>query len=143
MRYVDSSALAKRYVTEADGDVVRGLEPEGLTTSRLSEVGVASALSRRKREGVCTTGDHDLALEALISDLSRIPVIEVASRVTSRARDLVRRHPLRAADAIHLASCLLLQATTRGPVELVAFDRKLRDAAKLEGLAVLPPDTAR
>ena len=97
-------------------------------------------MSRRRREGVCTAGEHELALDALSMDLSRIPVIEVATRVTARARRLVERHPLRAADAIHLASCLLLQGTTGQAVEFVAFDRKLRAAAKREGLAVLPSD---
>lgn len=77
-----------------------------------------------------------------MDDLTTSRLSEVASRVTSRARDLVCRHPLRAADAIHLASCLLLKETTNGPVELVAFDRKLREAAQIEGLAVFPPDAA-
>lgn len=109
----------------------------------MSEVEVASALSRRRREGVCTIGEHDVALNALSVDLSRIPVIEIASRVTARARALVRRHPLRAGDAIHLASCLLLQDTTGEAVKLVAFDRRLRVAAQTEGLSVVPPKTDR
>ena len=120
--------------------MVRSLGPDGLTTSRLSEVEVASALSRRRREGVCGTGEHDLALKELGSDLSGMSVLEIASGVAARAREIVSRHPLRAGDAIHLASCLLLQNTTGQTVDLVAFDRKLRAAAELEGLAVIPPE---
>lgn len=82
-----------------------------------------------------------MALKALSVDLSRIPVIAIASPVAGRARDLVARHPLRAGDAIHLASCLLLQDTTGEAVELVAFDRRLRAAAQIEGLSVVPPTT--
>ena len=119
---------------------MRSLGPDGLTTSRLSEVEVASALSRRRREGVCSAGEHDLALQELGSDLSGMSVIEIASGVAARARDIVSRHPLRTGDAIHLASCLLLQNTTGQTVDLVAFDRKLRAAAELEGLAVIPPE---
>ena len=119
---------------------MRSLGPDGLTTSRLSEVEVASALSRRRREGACTASEHDLALQELGSDLSGMSVIEIASGVAARAREIVSRHPLRAGDAIHLASCLLLQNTTGQTVDLVAFDRKLRAAAELEGLAVIPPE---
>ena len=119
---------------------MRSLGPDGLTTSRLSEVEVASALSRRRREGACTASEHDLALRELGSDLSGMSVIEIASGVAARAREIVSRNPLRAGDAIHLASCLLLQNTTGQTVDLVAFDRKLRAAAELEGLAVIPPE---
>jgi len=117
---------------------VRCLSPEGLTTSRLTEVEVASALSRRRREGTCTAVEHDMALDALRTDLSGMSVIEMASGLAARARNLVTRHPLRAGDAIHLASCLLVRDTTGQPVELVAFDRQLRAAAELEGLTVAP-----
>ena len=119
---------------------MRSLGPDGLTTSRLSEVEVASALSRRRREGACTASEHGLALQELGSDLSGMSVIEIASGVAARAREIVSRNPLRAGDAIHLASCLLLQNTTGQTVDLVAFDRKLRAAAELEGLAVIPPE---
>ena len=119
---------------------MRSLGPDGLTTSRLSEVEVASALSRRRREGACTASEHDLALQELGSDLSGMSVIEIASGVAARAREIVSRNPLRAGDAIHLASCLLLQNTTGQTVDLVAFDRKLRAAAELEGLPVIPPE---
>ena len=79
-----------------------------------------------------------MALDALRTDLSGMSVIEMASGLAARARNLVTRHPLRAGDAIHLASCLLVRDTTGQPVELVAFDRQLRAAAELEGLTVAP-----
>jgi predicted nucleic acid-binding protein len=42
--------------------------------------------------------------------------------------------PVRTFDALHLASCRAESQT-----ELVATDKRLRDAAKLLGLSVFPP----
>ena len=55
MRYFDASALVKRYVREpAAVSVRRLLKSDRAATSRLSEVEVASALTRRAREGAFT-----------------------------------------------------------------------------------------
>ena len=48
------------------------------------------------------------------------------------------RHPLRAGDAIQLASALLLRRELGEPVKFVAYDNRLKAAAKAEGLVVVP-----
>jgi hypothetical protein len=45
---------------------------------------------------------------------------------------------LRASDAIQLASCLLLQRELQVAVRFVVFDDRLREAARTEGLSLLP-----
>jgi hypothetical protein len=64
-------------------------------------------------------------------------VIELLPEVTSAALDLLARHPLRAGDAIQLASCLTLRARTDVDVSFVAFDGRLVEAARAEGATVL------
>jgi predicted nucleic acid-binding protein len=126
----------KRYVREAGSDRVRGWLAEGTAaTSRLTEVEIASALMRRWREGGFGTAERDRALTALVNDLEALTVVEVAPPVAARARRLLERHPLRAGDAVQLASCLLLRDATGGPVAFAAFDGRLSEAAKAEGLA--------
>ena len=57
------------------------------------------------------------------------------SRSTTAAATLVEKHPLRAADALHLASALEL----RSPDLVVAvWDEHLAAAARAEGLRVVP-----
>ncbi len=51
---------------------------------------------------------------------------------------LLKRHPLRAADALQLASCLELEKGIRLPVLFVAYDGRLNEAAKKEGLEIEP-----
>jgi predicted nucleic acid-binding protein len=128
----------KRYVREEGSDRVRDWLAAGTAaTSRLTEVEIASALMRRWREGSFGTAERDRALAALVGDLGNLTIVEMAPSVTSRARRLLERHPLRAADALQLASCLLLLDATGGPVVFAAFDGRLSDAARAEGLTQL------
>ena len=128
----------KRYVRERGSDRVRGwLAAGAAATSRLTEVEIASALMRRWREGSFGAAARDRALAALVADLEALTLVEVAPPVTSRARRLLERHPLRAGDAVQLASCLLLRDTTGGPIAFAAFDGRLNEAARAEGLTPL------
>jgi len=128
----------KRYVREAGSDRVRRWLASGTpATSRLTEVEVASALMRRWREGAFGAAARDRALSALAGDLGALTIVEVAPPVTARARALLERHPLRAGDALQLASCLLLRDTTGGAVAFAAFDDRLSRVARAEGLTEL------
>lgn len=129
----------KRYVAE-DGSarVARLLETGEAATSRLSEVEIMSALTRRAREGDLASADTDRTTAALASDLPAFLIVELLPEVTALARSLVRRHALRAADAVQLASCLYLGERLAERIPFVAFDRRLRAAARAEGLRVLP-----
>lgn len=138
IRYFDASALVKRYVQEAGGTAVRRLLSAGSpATSRLSEVEVASALVRRCREGAFPRRERDQALAALRKDLAAMHVVELVPEISARTYALLTRHPLRANDAVQLASCIHLQERLGRPVPLVVFDQRLAEAARAEGLDVV------
>lgn len=140
MLYFDASALAKRYVSEPETPSVRRLLGQGVpATSRLSEVEVASALGRRCREGAVSADDRDRALAQLREDIASMYVVELSAEIAAAARALLLRHPLRASDAIQLASCLHLAEQLGAPAELVVYDVPLVTAARSEGLRVLRP----
>ena len=137
-RYFDASALVKRYVREVGSTAVRRLLASGIpASSRLSEVEVASGIIRRGREGAFTTTRRDRMLVALQRDLPALAVVEMIPEITADARALLLRHPLRAGDAIQLASCLYLQRQLGQPVPFVAFDQRLLAAARAEGLTIV------
>lgn len=142
-RYFDASALVKRYVREVGTTTVRRLLASGTTaTSRLSEVEVSSAIVRRAREKAFTIEQRDRMLAALQRDVPALAIVELTPEITADARTLLLRHPLRAGDAVQLASCLYLQRQLAQPVPLVAFDGRLVLAARLEGLSVISARTA-
>jgi uncharacterized protein len=135
MRYFDASALAKRYVREKGSAKVRRLLSSDVpATSRLSSVEIVSALTRRTREGSISPEQRDRALAALDADVSAMLVVELVPAIVMRAQTLLRRHVLRAGDAIHLASCLHLQEELQDEATFIAFDDRLSAAARLEGL---------
>jgi predicted nucleic acid-binding protein len=135
MRYVDASALVKGYVEEADSRQIRRLLARGSTaTNRLSFVEVASALGRLGREGRLSEDQRSTALAAMTTDATSVLVVELSGEVVSRAQSLTQKHPLRAGDAIQLASCLYLRDTVDESITLVSFDDRLNTAARLEGV---------
>jgi predicted nucleic acid-binding protein len=130
--------LVKRYVRESGAVFVRRLlESDPAAASRLSEVEVASALVRRAREGAFTAAERDRALESLSSDLSALIIVEFTPEIATGARALLVRHRLRSGDAVQLASCLYLQREMSHPMPFVAFDDRLIEAARHEGLTVV------
>jgi len=137
MRYFDASALVKRYVREQGSPKVRRLLSTDLSaTSRWSVVEITSALSRRAREGAFANAERDRAITSLEHDLSSLLVVELTPDIVKRAQALLRRWPLRSGDAIQLASCLYLKAQLDEPIGFVAYDARLIDAGRREGLRV-------
>ena len=128
----------KRYITETGSVAVRRLMREPVATSRLSEVEVASALARLAREGAMSMTDRDRALERLAEDVQRFWVVETTREVVVLARTLLAGYPLRAGDAIQLASCQYLRRELSDDIPMVVFDERLCKAAVANGIAVIP-----
>jgi uncharacterized protein len=135
-RYFDASALAKRYVREKGTVRVRRLlsSSDAAATSRLSSVELVSALMRRSREGLLSERERERALAALDADLAVLYVVELTPIIAARANALLRRHVLRAGDAIQLASGLHLKDALQDETTFVAFDQRLVAAARAEGM---------
>lgn len=138
MRYFDASALAKRYLDEAQSAAVLERLEQPAATSRLSAVEVASAIVRRSRENKFSADDRVRALRALERDLDEMLIVELTPDVAHLAKSLLERHSLRSSDAIHLASCLTLSADLEADIPFVVFDTRLRAAAAAEDVLAEP-----
>ncbi len=133
----------KRYVEEPGSRTVRRLLATGaVATSRLSEVEVASALARRCREGTLLRRDRNRALSALRADVAAMWVVELTPVVAQASVTLLARHPLRSGDGIQLASCLDLRLQMAEDIPLLAYDLRLNEAARAEGVSLLDPTRA-
>ena len=85
--------------------------------------------------------EHAATLDrAFIADArgGRFAVVPVADAVVVRSLACVRRHRLRGADAVQLASALIAREADPAVKTMAVFDRRLRSAAGAEGLALLP-----
>ena len=135
--YFDASALVKRYFDEAGSGSVRRWAAAGRgATARLSLVEMASAVARRVREGTCDRTAAAGILRSMSADADGLLLVELQSEVEVAARALVGAHPIRAADAIQLASCLFLRENRDEAIAFVGYDSRLNAAARSEGLRV-------
>lgn len=150
--YLDASALVKRYVNEPGADWLRAIlasiPSPVLFTSRITIVEVSSAFARCAREGSLTADEFTVALDAFRGDcLNEYQIMPPTTLVIDEACALVERYPLRAHDAVHLASALVAQqflaARDYPPLAFVSADDNLNDAATAEGLAVDNPNHHR
>jgi predicted nucleic acid-binding protein len=106
--YFDTSALIKRYVTEAGRlEVVKLLGKNACIVSAVLPIEVRSALRRRVTEGTLDEHRVPAILKRFTADRAFWTVIEVSREVLAAAETLSAAHPLRALDAIHVASAQL------------------------------------
>lgn len=133
--FLDSSALVKRYVPETGSAWIQAIADAAtgnlLIIARITWVEVLSALARRQRDGSLSAPDVDLIIQRFRFDLNnQYQVVELDRALAESAGQLVNQYPLRAYDAIQLASVLRIQptfatATSTSLVFLTADDRLL------------------
>lgn len=138
MNYFDPSALIKRFAVEPGSPLVdRLVETASVATSKISYVEVYSGLTRMKRERRIGKAAYDLACRQFEKDWQAYAQVLLLDEILSLARDLIRRHPLRGFDAIHLASAVDLGRMSGERATFIAADQKLLNAAEAEGLQTL------
>jgi predicted nucleic acid-binding protein len=132
--FADSSALAKRYIADEKSDaldeVLRGATNLAVSVLCLPEI--VSALCRRRRERFLTMTHYKAAMSALESDLADVAVIQIIDDVLLQSVRLLESHPLRASDAIQIASALVWHAD-----QFVSADTRQCAAAKTSRLDVI------
>ncbi|MFZ5908939.1 MAG: type II toxin-antitoxin system VapC family toxin [Chloroflexota bacterium] len=138
--YLDSSALAKRYVEESGSeDVLNWMDlADTIGTGLITRAEVVAAITRATRTNRLTTQVSVKAISKFRQewgDFHRIPINEA---LVARADFLACQHGLRGYDAIHLASALIWQEALMLPVALATYDQELAEAGQKSGLQVLP-----
>lgn len=82
------------------------------------------------------SGRERTAVRNLDRYWSGMAIVEVDDPLTREAARLCRQLPLRAADAIHLASAGILR--NEEEITFACWDRRLAEAADQLGLTILP-----
>jgi predicted nucleic acid-binding protein len=140
MRFWDSSAIIPLCLKEKASEAVKGLmkDDEDSVVWWTTYIECLSALSRRQREGVFTSGDAAKARAVLSALAAAWSEVQPTEMVRVRAERLLSIHPLRAADALQLAAALIwAQETPRG-LDFVCLDQNLRESSLKEGFSIKP-----
>jgi len=153
--YVDSSALIKHYIREAGSDALNAKLNEasrhhpGIFISAVGYAEILATFARRLRGNARLKKQTKLLRDVFRDDwMFELTCVELAVGVLELIPGLVDKHPLRGADAIHLASALWLRDAVRlgqefGPANrsltFASADKQLNRAASAEGLEVFDP----
>ncbi|MGO9957365.1 MAG: type II toxin-antitoxin system VapC family toxin [Solirubrobacteraceae bacterium] len=135
----DSSALVKLYADEEQAEEVRTW-PGAVVVSALSMTEVLAAIWGKALRGELSEPQASVLDRAFVADVrrGRFEVLPVAENVIGRSLACVRRHRLRGADAVQLASALLAREADRTVGTMAVFDQRLRGAEGAEEFALLP-----
>lgn len=142
--YADTSALVKLYVDEQGSapmlELVHGASE--VASSVLCWPETLATFARRQREGLLSTDERQRLADRFVDDHAALVSVALDGRVLELVQRLVVDHPLRSADAIHLASALFL-AEQGLDLRFACSDRPLLAAARAERLDVVDPASCR
>lgn len=134
--YLETSAIAKALRPEPGHEVATAAlrDPERVATSVISYAEACAALGRAS-VGAEQREAARAELDRVWGQLHLIPVDDAAAQA---AGTIALRHRLRGMDSIHLGAALRWAADSGAAVTFVSWDRDQREAARSEGLSLLP-----
>jgi uncharacterized protein len=136
VNYWDASALVAMLARSPAAAGYRAIASQSrVVTWWGSFVECACAIARRAREGSAPsqTAESYRLLDLLAEDWREIQPSERLRRTAIR---IAKNHPLRAADALHLAAALLASGFEPHSVRFLTEDARLKQAAEGEGFIV-------
>jgi predicted nucleic acid-binding protein len=138
--YLDSSALAKRYLSESgSAEVERVLaDAEVVATSIITRVEVSAALARTRRQKLLAARTAAQLRTRLASHWGSLLRLSLLESTVQQADALAWELDLRGYDAVHLASALALQEALDEVPTLATYDKELWHAAQVVGLQPWP-----
>ena len=108
--------------------------------SKVAYAELLAALARKRREKEITEVNFTHAVESFQQEWKEFVVAEVTEAVFTDLLALVKRHPLRGFDAIHLSATLWFRKRLKADIMFACADQNLLTAAKAEGFGVRNPE---
>lgn len=135
--YFDSSALVKLVLDEDGSNLAAALWNgcDAALSSRLAYPEVCAALAAAVRDRDLSASQAREANADWEVFWASMRPVELSADVVRASGELARRHGLRGAEAVHLASALALDTTD---LVVAVWDRRLHAGAAAAGLATAP-----
>ncbi|MGH9840998.1 MAG: type II toxin-antitoxin system VapC family toxin [Blastocatellia bacterium] len=142
--YLDASAWVKLYHQEAGTAWIRKFfnQKPTLACASIGVIEVTATLTRKQKTKAYSVTELDEKLDNLAEHWENFIQVHLYPEALTLAQKTARNLALRGADAVHLASALILQnrfTETTDQVIFVASDRELKIGAQASGLFVIDP----
>lgn len=144
--YIDSSALLRLCLGEGDLSHVERAFREGPASSVLAAVEVPCAIAARFHRGLLTRDQRDVLFAAVTQTLAPLVQIGLNQNVREEAVGVADRFLVRALDAIHVATAVVMSRQQLRQGHVVRFctaDLRQADAARAllgeDRVDVVPP----
>lgn len=143
--FIDTSALAKRYVIEKGTVWVAGWIDAAtgniIVIAETTPVEMLSVLTRRRKEGTISATDAATLENDFLVHLERdYLIVPMESAILLQARTYVKTYTLRALDSIQLASAEHAKTLLSDPISFISADNNLLAAAAAEGFVIDNPN---
>jgi predicted nucleic acid-binding protein len=134
--YFDTSSLLKFIIKEIGSEENLNIWnfSDEKVCSQLTRTEMHSALMRKVREGSISASAMRARLDAMDKLFADVVLVDITSEVIDASCELVKELPLKSADAIHLATALMVRADL-----FSSSDKRLCAAASESGIAVTDP----
>lgn len=138
--FFDSSALVKRYLTETGTNWVRQVVAprtgNRIFIAHITPIEMVSGLARKQREAGISARTMQAAMLLIDRHAHRdYVVVRFSDQVEQQAKVLLTTYPLRAYDAVQLASAMIInQQLTGTGLIFVSGDVRLLNVVAREGL---------
>jgi len=131
--FFDSSAFVKRYVRETGTDIVLQWcdQASEIILSGIALPEIISTFCRLRREARVTDTQYRQLKSLLLADIEDAVICDLTPVVLAQAISSLEGNVLRAMDAIHIGSAVVLRADI-----FISADRRQLDAATRSGLSV-------
>jgi hypothetical protein len=141
--FVDTSALAKRYVNEPGNHWLRSeVAQHHVLLAQITSVEMMAALGRRFRQGQISQFALYQARRRFLTNRaqSQYQIVDLSAAIVEEAMRLVVVYDVRAYDAVQLAAALFVaKGVDRNRFVFVTADFQLEAASVAEGLQVDNP----
>ena len=137
--YVETSAVMAWLLGDERGETARAqlAVADVIFTSDLTLI-ECDRMIRRAAITECVTASDALQIQAIIDTASfHWTILDIDPDIVHRSRRLFPREPIRALDAIHLATALAVRNLSPDVVVL-SLDDRIRDNAAFLGFEVMP-----
>ena len=138
--FCDTSALIKLLIDEPDSaQIHQASERAGLIAAcRITWAEAMAAMARRQRDDPTSADDIETARQRLSMLWSSFTIVEVSQKLVEAAGRFADGFALKGYDSVQLAAAHELHLNTEQKVLFACYDRRLKQAAQLIQLDVMP-----